>query len=74
MVLLGDVIGGIYGSMVWGEFLNTMARAVGGVIDGYIVLSFCLVSEPFEPGFGHRMAGQDVITCLRDLVVRIGYG
>ena len=37
-------LGGIYGSMVWGEFLKTRARAVGDVIDRDIVFSFCLVS------------------------------
>ena len=44
MLLLGGIIGGIYVSMVWGEFLNTLVSAVGGAIDGYIVLSFCFVS------------------------------
>ena len=52
-------LGGIYGSMVWGEFLKTRAGAVGDVIDRDIVFSFCFVSESFERGFGLRMAGQD---------------
>ena len=47
MLLLGGIIGGIYVSMVWGELLNTLGSAVGGVIDGCLVICFCFVSEPF---------------------------
>ena len=46
-VFIGWYIWGIYASMVWGELLNPLGSAVGGVIDGCLVICFCFVSEPF---------------------------
>ena len=74
MLLLGGIIGGIYVSMVWGELLNPLGSAVGGVKCGCLVIVFALfqshLGEVLVLGWLDRM----MITCLRDLVVRIRYG
>ena len=73
-VVIGWYIWGIYVSMVWGELLNPLGSAVGGVECGCLVIVFALfqshLGEVLVLGWLNRM----MITCLRALVVRIGSG
>ena len=58
-VFIGWYIWGIYASMVWGELLNLLGSAVGGVECGCLVTVFALFQSYLGEVLVCRMAEQD---------------